>query len=235
MNLLIVSATKLEIQPFLSENNITWKTTNLACCKLNNYNASILITGVGAAATIYALTKLILSEKFEALIHIGICGHYGDNLSVGDVVRIKSDRFADLGIDNKGNFSSLFQMGFLGENEFPFHDSKLIASDLEFWNEELKEICCVDGLTVNTATGSKERATQLSALCPHGVETMESAAFMYVAINESVPFVSLRGVSNKVEERNFSSWNIPLAVKNINILLHNLLKKKTASGYTSSL
>ena len=41
MNLLVVAATKFEIEPFLKENN----------------NADILITGVGIPATVYHLTK----------------------------------------------------------------------------------------------------------------------------------------------------------------------------------
>jgi futalosine hydrolase len=222
--ILIVSATKLEINPFLLNNKIEWQTDNIAHYQTDNYNITLLISGVGAPATLYSVTKLVLSQHFDVAFHVGICGHYGDNLTVGDIIRIQSDCFADLGIDNRGSFSNIFQMGFAQEDTFPFSKGKLTAPNLPEWDSALQNICQVDALTVNTATGSTQRANELQQRCPQGVETMESAAFMYVAINEHVSFVSLRAVSNKVEARNFPSWNIPLAVENLNNLLINLFK-----------
>ena len=48
MNLLIVSSTKAEIEPFLKE----------------NIDADILITGVGIPATVFHLTKKLLQKKY---------------------------------------------------------------------------------------------------------------------------------------------------------------------------
>lgn len=222
--ILIVSATKLEINPFLLNNKIEWQTDNIAHYQTDNYNITLLISGIGAPATLYSVTKLVLYHHFDVAFHVGICGHYGDNLTVGDIVRIQSDCFADLGIDNRGCFSNIFQMGFAQEDTFPFSKGKLTAPNLPEWVSTLQNIRQVDALTVNTATGSTQRANELQQLCPQGVETMESAAFMYVAINEHIPFISLRAVSNKVEARNFPSWNIPLAVENLNNLFISLFK-----------
>ena len=225
MNLLIVSATRLEIQPFLSVNKVNWQSESLANCQLDDYIITILISGVGSPATIYSVTKLLAKQQFDAALHVGICGHYGDNLSIGNCVRIESDCFADLGIDDKGTFSTIFQKGFAQENEFPYSKGKLWAPEFSLWENEITALQSVEALTVNTATGSKYRAEELSLHCPCGVETMESAAFMYVSLNDNVPFISIRAVSNRVEARNFASWNIPLAVDNLNLLLMRLLKK----------
>jgi len=225
MKLLIVSATKLEIQPFLQTINFNWQNNNLAVSQLNQYSITVLITGVGAPATSYSLTKTLLSQQFDGAIHVGICGHYGNNLANGDVVRIKSDSFADLGIDNHGTFSDLFQMNFSEKDVFPFTNGRLEAPELPSWATFFSYLPIVDALTVNTATGSELRAKTLHDICPQGIETMESASFMYVSLNEHIPFISLRAISNKVEARNFPSWNIPLAVNNLNALLLSFLQK----------
>jgi futalosine hydrolase len=43
-------------------------------------------------------------------------------------------------------------------------------------------------------------------------------------LQENIPFVQLRAVSNYVEIRDKSKWNIPLAVENLNIQLIEFIK-----------
>ncbi|MNH40683.1 Futalosine hydrolase [compost metagenome] len=59
-------------------------------------------------------------------------------------------------------------------------------------------------------------------LFPAEVESMEGAAFFYVCLSEGVKCVQLRSISNYVERRNRESWNIPLAIKNLNAELKRL-------------
>jgi len=47
------------------------------------------------------------------------------------------------------------------------------------------------------------------------VETMGGAAFLYGCLIEKIPCVQIRAISNFVEVRDKSRWNIPLAVKNL--------------------
>jgi futalosine hydrolase len=54
------------------------------------------------------------------------------------------------------------------------------------------------------------------------IETMESAAFFYVCLQEKIPFLALRAISNKVEPRDKSKWNIPLAMQNLSNVLKNV-------------
>jgi futalosine hydrolase len=52
---------------------------------------------------------------------------------------------------------------------------------------------------------------------------MEGAAFSYVCLQEGVKFVQIRSISNYVEEREEANWDIPLAIKNLNIKLLEII------------
>ncbi|MBM3421485.1 MAG: hypothetical protein FJY11_10170, partial [Bacteroidetes bacterium] len=47
------------------------------------------------------------------------------------------------------------------------------------------------------------------------VETMEGASFFYICALEKIPFMAVRAVSNMIEERDRSNWDIPLALRSL--------------------
>ena len=55
------------------------------------------------------------------------------------------------------------------------------------------------------------------------IETMEGAAFFMTCQRFNVECIQLRSISNYVEKRNKSNWDIPKAIKNLNIELKNIL------------
>ncbi len=224
MKLLLTSATRIEIQPFIDAFPFTLQNNNLLTLKKNEHELTVFVSGVGMPSVIYSLTKLLNNHYFDAALNVGIAGHYGSNLTIGNLVTVESERFADLGVNNQGSFVNLFDLGFVKANEYPFSNGKLIAPELPSWAQNLTIFPRVDGLTVNTGTGTEEITNQLSLQCPQGVETMENAAFFYVCLMEHLPFVSIRSVSNKVELRNPSAWNIPLAVRKLNDALIKLVE-----------
>ncbi|MGN6541155.1 MAG: hypothetical protein ACTHKY_10145 [Ginsengibacter sp.] len=130
MNLLIVAATKFEIEPFLKEKN----------------NTEILITGVGIPATVYHLVKKISEKKYDLVIQVGIAGTFNDDVNLTDVVQVSKDTFGDLGIQENRNFLTLFDMGFSQKNDFPFTDGWLINPYPFFKKNHLP---LAKGITVN--------------------------------------------------------------------------------------
>ncbi len=92
MNLLIVAATEFEIEPFIQHKK----------------KADILITGVGIPATVYHLTRKSIAEKYELVIQAGIAGAFSDKFNLGEVVAIKEDTFADIGIEENGEITNTF-------------------------------------------------------------------------------------------------------------------------------
>ena len=107
MNLLVVAATDFEINPFIQ----------------NNKNAEVLITGVGIPATIFHLTKQLARKEYGLVIQAGIAGALNHTPAQGSVAMIEKDTFADIGIDEKGTFSTLFETGLAYENDFPYNFS----------------------------------------------------------------------------------------------------------------
>jgi futalosine hydrolase len=66
-------------------------------------------------------------------------------------------------------------------------------------------------VTLSTCTGTAARARELEqryhALC----ENMEGAAAAHVAEQHGIPWLEVRGISNIVEDRDLSKWDIPKA------------------------
>ena len=76
---------------------------------------------------------------------------------------------------------------------------------------------------MNTASGNQRTIDQLMANVSADVESMEGAGFVRAALMSSIPAIQVRAVSNYVEPRDRSKWNIPLAIKNLNEALFNEL------------
>ena len=209
MKILVVSATEKEIFPILN--------------KIKSFNrddlvVDVLVTGIGAVFTSYLLTRKLSEKEYDLVINAGIAGSFNPDLNIGDTVYVQSDQFADLGFEYNDKFYTVFEKGFISKNQFPFKNA-LLENPYEF-NFDLKE---VSAITVNTTHGCKESIDLFKNKFHADIETMEGAAFFYVCLNEGVKFLQIRTISNYVEERNEANWNIPLAVKNLNQKLFEII------------
>lgn len=225
MKILVVSATEKEILPLKNKLRVNMST------KYNvgkDFVVDFLVTGIGGALTMYALIKKMSENIYDIVINAGISGSFNSNLNVGDVVFVESDQFADLGIEDKDKFYTVFEKGFIDQNQFPFKNSKL--ENPNNFNFDLKK---VSAITVNTTHGNNKSINLFKNKFNADIETMEGAAFTYVCLQEKVKFMQIRSISNYVEERNSVNWNIPLAIKNLNQklfeLIHVLEKKELNS------
>jgi|SRR2546428_3020448 len=194
MRLLVVTATKAEVQPFIN----------------SHPNADVLITGVGMIATTYQLTKHLAQKPYDLIINAGIAGTFDRSIELGEVVQVISEEIPELGADDDDRFVSLTDLGFMDPNRFPFKNGKLIN---DFKLENLKQL---NGVTVNTVNGNETSIKKLVERCHPDVESMEGAAFFYVCLQEKIKFLQIRSISNYIEKRNRAKWNIPLAIKNLN-------------------
>jgi futalosine hydrolase len=59
------------------------------------------------------------------------------------------------------------------------------------------------------------------------IETMEGAALHYICLQENVPFLQLRSISNYVGERNKEKWKLKEAIDNLNEALVKIVDKLT--------
>jgi futalosine hydrolase len=192
--------------------------------RLDRYEFFSLITGVGSVSTAWAMKQwLSVNEKPDLAINAGIAGSYKDEIVTGDVVMPVTDCFADAGIEDGDSFLTLSEAGLIGADEFPFING-LLHSDTRYSVQMKKILKPVMAITVNTATGSDATRNKLMMKFIPDIETMEGATFFYICLREKIPFLALRAVSNRVETRNKSRWNIPLAIDNLSEKLNEVIK-----------
>ena len=104
-------------------------------------------------------------------------------------------------------------------------ESVIIPSErYKFENIIIESLPKVNGITVNTVHGNKDSIAKVVKKFNPTVESMEGAAFMQCCDWTGLKHVQLRAVSNYVEVRNKDNWNIPLAIKNLNNTLINILE-----------
>jgi futalosine hydrolase len=209
MKLLIVAATPFEIDPLLKQLGIAGKTNSrFISCTYKNMEIDFLITGIGMTATAYYTGK-VLNDSYEAAINMGICGSFNRNLGLGDVVNVYEDSFSELGAEDGDVFLSLEELKLEGV-------TKITNEKYGSLNQVIGLLPRVTGITVNATHGNESSIEKVFARFHPYTESMEGAAFMFACENENIPYVQLRAVSNYVERRNRESWNIPLAIENIN-------------------
>jgi futalosine hydrolase len=208
MKVLVVAATEIEIQPFLSRFLIENSTISY-----RNHELSFLLTGVGMIATAYSLGKELNINNYDLAINAGIAGSFDSLLDIGTVVKIAEDHFSELGAENGDQFLTI--------NELGLGNSKIYPLKTTIGLLDLKSVI---GITVNTVHGNKYSiAATVKRLNPQ-IESMEGAAFFFACNDVGLPSIQLRAISNRVEERNKANWNINLAVQNLNKRLIELIE-----------
>jgi len=217
--ILVVAATEAECAPTLRQMS-GYKAMSpwLFSGTFRGYDIEVLLSGIGSVATSFRLTQTLMQRRFRCAIAIGIAGSFADDIPLGETVQIVEDCFADLGIDNNGQFRSLREEGLTCddfEGDFIINPSPALS-----FHRKLR------GVTVQTASGSKNRIDELVQRFQPQVETMENAAFFYVCRMLKIPFASFRGISNRVELRNRQNWRIAEAIENVNESLSELLNGK---------
>ncbi len=214
MQSLLVAATYKEIENLLNAFTFIKKqSAHVSSYSFHSHKIDVLITGVGIHATAYSLGKF-LSSKYDFAINTGIAGSFNRNLELGTVVNVYSDCFAELGAENDKEFLTIFDLGLIGKNEFPFENG-MIENKWDLKNQIIENLPKVNGITVSTVHGSEDTINKVFQLFHPYTESMEGASFLYACRMENIPCLQLRGISNYIEKRNRDAWNIPLALQNL--------------------
>ncbi|MBF0344908.1 MAG: futalosine hydrolase [Nitrospirae bacterium] len=193
-------------------------------------------TGMGKVNAAHICTLAIERHCPDLVISIGICGAYpGTDIQIGDVAIAEREVYGDEGVVLKDGFHGLEKIGIA-----LFKDA-----DMEFFNVFEFDRRLIDNvfkglsasgmfrytkgtfLTLSTCTGTLERALQLKEMFDPICENMEGAAIAHVCAISHTPLLEIRGVSNIVEDRDMSKWNIEQAVENCQqsvILLINSMR-----------
>ncbi|HMK02537.1 MAG TPA: futalosine hydrolase [Ferruginibacter sp.] len=204
MQTLLIAATEQEVQPFIAAHP--------------GFDA--LICGAGVPSTLYHLQKRMQQIDYDLIIQAGIAGTFSKDINPGQTVVVKQDAFADLGTECEEEFKTIFDAGLADKNEFPFEEGWLINKNEIITRSTLH---AVKAVTVNKVTDDLLQKRQICHhFSPH-VESMEGAALHYVCLQEKIPFIQLRAVSNMVGERNKTKWKMKEAIESLNIELSALI------------
>jgi futalosine hydrolase len=191
-------------------------------------SVDVEITGVGCPAALYRLQKRLQQKKYDFVLQAGIAGTFNDELQPGQVVIVQQDTFADIGMEESGKFTSIYQTAFADKNQFPFTDGWLMN---EYAYLNTFKLPLVKSVTINKVSDSEIQRQQLiTSFSPH-IESMEGAAMHYVCIQEKIPFLQVRSISNEVGIRDKSKWAIREAIVNLNEEIKKIINiiSKTAA------
>lgn len=198
MKLFVVAATSMELD---SISKYTFE---------SNHEISYHTHGIGILQSCFQLHKLAI-QKPDFIIQFGIAGSYIQTLSIGEPVIIVNEQLGDCGVEDHEQLLTLNDLGLQNKNEFPFENNVLPNPFLKNHPSHLKKVY---GLTVNLTAGNADTIRLRKNKFNADIESMEGASLHYVCLQYGIPFLQLRGISNYVEPRNKSNWNIPLALSN---------------------
>jgi futalosine hydrolase len=210
MKIMVVAATALE----------------LSCIRdLDRIEPNGLITavhGVGQVAATYQLTALMDSHQPDIILQVGIAGGFSNEIFLGEAVAVETEYLADMGVEEKGKFHSIFDMQLVDENANPFQQKKLPNPHMhQIENSGLKK---VTGITVNQITTSTNQINYYKETYHPSIESMEGAAFHYCCLMKKIPFLQIRAVSNQIGERDKSKWEIKKSLDTLHKTMNEILK-----------
>ncbi|MEM7101795.1 MAG: futalosine hydrolase [Bacteroidota bacterium] len=225
MRILCVAATSFEFLPLVSFLNENGRKIRSDLFVINTIEVQLLVTGVGIIATTYQLTSILHKEKIDLVLNLGVAGSLDPAIQLGDVVEVVSERIGDLGAEDiDGSFLDLQDLKLPSGNPLDNQSGQMINSD----SSEYGILKKVAGVTVNKVHGSQDSIDALKRKYPGvQIESMEGAAIFFVCLNEKIPFLEIRGISNFVEPRNKENWVLDLAIDNLNQVAIQLIQSIT--------
>jgi len=215
MKILLVAATFAEIAPFAEQYGLISGEE----VRIGIFQLKILVSGAGMVATAYALGKEIALQQPDLIINAGIAGAISDAINIGDLVHITSEHQYGFGAENQGDFLSASALGLIQTSDEELY-ARPVPVAFTALVSAVSQLKSGKGITVQTVHGNTDSIQQLNKNVAGAlVESMEGAAVFYAAHQAGIPVVEVRCISNRVEPRNRSSWDIPTAIARLNDFL----------------
>ncbi|PLX83193.1 MAG: futalosine hydrolase [Desulfuromonas sp.] len=187
---------------------------------LHGQLVQLLHSGVGKANAAAATATLLTSCQPAAVISLGCGGAYpGSGLAVGDLALATEEIYGDEGVLAPGVFQDMDQIGLPlvkrdGRplfNRFPADPSRLESA-----RPALERTAAITGrtlatggfVTVSTCSGTEAAGTTMARRTGGICENMEGAAVAQICAVYGIPFLEIRGISNLVEDRDLSRWDL---------------------------
>ena len=195
------------------------------CGSLGCSSARLVQTGMGAVNTAHALTCALQAYRPDLVLQIGVGGAYLDSgLDVGDVAVASEEVYGDVGVRLREGWRGVEEIGIPlleGEeacyNRFPLDGelveevrAVLVGGD---WQEENPVVESGLFVTVQECSGTLELGRERERLFGGICENMEGAAAAHLCRIYGIAFAEVRGISNRVEDRDRDKWDLQGAVE----------------------
>lgn len=238
--ILVISAVAPELE-LLTNNlcnqqkaaDLPWSTTK---GQLGKQQLFCAVSGIGIPNAAAATAVLIERIKPGVVLNIGCGGAFaGSGMQVGDIAIARHEIFADLGVVAPSGWLDLFDLGFalLTTADKKYYnciplDTNLTDKALHHAQQLGLKAKVGNFATVASCSGTAKQGKKLLQRYDLICENMEGAAIAAVCLRYNIPCIELRGISNLVEDRDLSRWDIPLAVTTAQRVAQSLLADLTA-------
>lgn len=197
MAVLIAAATALEMQAYAAAGGRTDKVFQL-------------ITGIGLTETALSLASMLHhhAEKIDLVLYFGIAGAYPNSRAkLLDICLAEQEVLGDLGLCLPERIGRCAERGLAVQDSFPL-DPRLRQQAEQALQQD--KTACKSGLfvTVNCASGTRERAAMLERQFQAVCENMEGAAAARVCNEFALPVAELRCISNMAGQADKSRWRL---------------------------
>jgi len=188
--------------------------------------------GVGKVNAAHSATMILEKYDVDVLILFGIGGAYLDSgLNVGDIAVAENENYGEEGVLLKEGWNSMEITGFpLLKKEKEYYNTFPLDANMSWLAADASKDCGFNVKTGNFVTVSQCSGTRkigelmkkrFNGLC----ENMEGAAAAHICAMYGVPMVEVRGISNIIEDRDMTKWDIEAAATNCNKVIMELVRR----------
>lgn len=183
----------------------------------------VLAAGVGPVVAAAKTANALATGEYGLVVSAGIGGGFAGRAEIGSIVVADEITAADLGVETPKGFHSLDEMGF-GSTHFSVEANLLNQVSVALLSSGLP-VHIGSVLTVSTATGTAERASELAERVPRATaEAMEGYGVALAAQDCGLPILEIRAISNLVGPRDRSLWRIEEALEVLEVSSSILLE-----------
>lgn len=175
------------------------------------------VTGMGPVATAANLSNYLTlhGSRVDALVNIGVAGAYtGTNTAVLDICMAQQEFLGDFGICMQDEIQD-FDPELLKNSNPLLFNTDIVSRCEDILHNHAIAFKTANFVTVNCCTGTTKRGNFLRDKYSAACENMEGAAVAMVCQNFNIPCVELRCISNMVEDRDRSKWQLREAIEKI--------------------
>lgn len=213
-NTLLIIPTVFEAERIIDSNMSIQQSDKLY--SLPALNTDLLICGPGLPASLlHTSRQLCRHETYDFLIMAGIAGSYTSNLKAGALVVVETEKFADIGYQDRDHFTSL-----AGGKGWEDYRRGVLINEYQVLRHETG----LPNVSSNTVNVNNLR---LEGMPSADIENMEGAGFFMLAKEEKIPYLEIRAISNPVSERDVNKWETGIALGKLTWFLNKYLKRKT--------